>query len=72
MVLKFKSLVEEFGAASKGVLHRLSAKVLVPWKPPYAGRLTINVDDLIGGGLCAWAMIVRNHVGKLVLFASRC
>lgn len=69
-VLKFESSVEEFGYVSKGVSQLSSGKVPILWRPPCPGRLTINADASVGGGRCAWAMVVSNHVGKMVLFAS--
>lgn len=71
MVAKFERAMEEFKSFSKGCLHGPMTEVTAPWKPPSHGRIAINVDASIGNSLIAWAMVVRDHAGKVLFVASK-
>lgn len=69
-VRKFEGSVFEFAGVAKGGLKILNAKVATLWKPLEHGRMAINVDASMRGGLSSWAMIARNHLSKLIFVAS--
>lgn len=70
-ICKLESSVLEFaGAAVRGLTPSNPVSPNIQWRPPSFGRLSINVDTF-GGGESAWAMVVRNYIGKLVFLASR-
>lgn len=71
VVLKFESMVEEFGNISKGKLPSTKPKDLSLWKPLNLGTLAINVDASMGNGSFSWAMVGRDSSETLIFFASQ-
>lgn len=65
-VWSFERMVVDFSKGTKERLTTPAARTMIKWKPPCPGRLSINIDASIGGGLYASAMIVRNHSGNLI------
>lgn len=71
-VRHFEGSVMEFAGVAKGSSHPpISKSTSSPWKPPNPGRLAIYVDASVKGGHTVWAMVVRNHLGKLIYIANR-
>lgn len=66
-VWNFERMVIEFGAIECSTSP--AARPMIKWKPPSPGRLSISFYALVGGGLYASAMMVRNHCGNLIFCA---
>lgn len=71
MVAKFEQVVEEFGRVLAKTPPITKPKAMISWKPPKFGTIAINADASVGNGSFAWAMVGRDHTGKLVFFSSR-
>lgn len=69
-VKRFEGSVMEFAGVVKGGVMISHGVAGICWKPPEQRRMAVNVDDSVGGGLSAWALIARDHLGKLIFVAS--
>lgn len=69
-IKKFEGSVFEFARVIKVRVLGTHSVAAIGWKPPELGRIAINIDASVGGGLSAWALIARDHFGKLFFVVS--
>lgn len=71
--MKLELMIEELLSIKEcGLKNNIKPTATEIWKPPAFGRLAINVDAAVGKRRCAWALVARNHFGRLVCFATSC